>query len=376
MADSDGMLLFSGYNVRAVIALCRFLAQRGRTAHIVARAGEDPVTLTDYADWVVVRRDSDRLDVEMVESCCGQVKDSVGIDEVTVLPTTEYLNRILLSNKGRLERSRIFCPLADEAGYRRLSDKQSFVELCREWGISVPPTDLQPVPGAIPLVAKPRRYDGRQTQVKPYLITNQAALTRFREREDPSQYFFQQFVDGDSFYLLFCRDHEGRVSSFSQHNLLQQADGRSIIAARGATLHKDCSITGSFLSLLEGIGFTGLVMFEVRLDREGRCWALEANPRPWGPLQLVVDAFPDLLRHYFADVVGLQLEHSSAALAGQRDWYLWLGGLVEDARAQRCPDYHGFDSERLLSRIDQLMQCEIFARPDSMKLFLAETGAL
>lgn len=126
MAESTGLVLFSGFNVRAVVALCRFLSGRGGRAYLVARSSKDPTFLTECASWVVAVR------VQTVEEYCGKVRQRANLGDITILPSTEYLNRVLLSGKPVLEKSGIDIPLVGEATYRQLSDKGPFADICRE----------------------------------------------------------------------------------------------------------------------------------------------------------------------------------------------------------------------------------------------------
>lgn len=373
MTEQRCLVLYSGYNPRAVIALCRFLAVRGRRGHIVAKDREDPIFLTDYAAWVVMTRDGPQLDATQVAAHCLAVRNRTGCKEVSVLPSSEYLNRILCRHADELQKQGIFSPLANEAVYRRLSDKQAFVSLCEESGLALPRELESPMGAPLPFVAKPRCYEGNQQQVKPYLVHTQDQLRWFLEREDPREYFFQEYVEGDSLYLLFSRDLYGRVVGFSQRNLIQQADGRSIIAACCGDLHLKHAVTAPFLTMLDALDYRGLAMFELRGTPQAYR-VIEANPRPWGPLQLVVDHCPQLLEHWFADFLEDADQASQAPTHAVEGWYFWLGGLVEDRRNGVRSDMHGYAASQLLNDCDRLMSAEVYARPDSMRLFLHQTG--
>ena len=61
---SKGVLIFSGYNTRAVIAFCRFCKQNNILFFIVASGSNDLVLFSDYKANVVIVRDTPKLTIE------------------------------------------------------------------------------------------------------------------------------------------------------------------------------------------------------------------------------------------------------------------------------------------------------------------------
>ena len=52
--------------------------------------------------------------------------------------------------------------------------------------------------------------------------------------------------------------------------------------------------------MLIQIGYYGLIMIEVKIQ-DGEYYMIEANPRLWGPSQLILDAGMDLFHRFALD---------------------------------------------------------------------------
>src|SRR5690606_28310251 len=92
----------------------------------------------------------------------------------------------------------------------------------------------------LPLVAKPKtNVSADGCSLYPQLLLTRDELERFQAASDELEYFFQEFVRGDSVYLLFYIPRSGADAIvWSQRNLLQQPGGKSMICASPATLHE------------------------------------------------------------------------------------------------------------------------------------------
>jgi hypothetical protein len=110
--------------------------------------------------------------------------------------------------------------------YQSISDKYSFGELCASNGLAILEELVDPSPSDIPMVAKPRTYqfaDG--SVVAPELLVDQQSFIQFEQSKCRDNYYFQKFVDGQSFYLLYYFYRDGKVVNLSQQNLLKQPNG-------------------------------------------------------------------------------------------------------------------------------------------------------
>lgn len=360
-------LIFSGYNVRAVIAICRLLKAGGLEALIVARDSADPIFKTDYAAWVCFTRHQPALDIALfteVRSCIKQYDEC----ELVLMPTSEYLNRFALNNQSLLASLGIEIPLNDFALYKALSDKAEFRSLCEQNGIDVPkkvPFNIR----SIPFVAKQKCFEsGGQKQAKPYLITDKERYSEFKEAENPALYFFEEYVEGTSVYLMLYIS-ETEIVTFSQQNLLQQAQGGSMIAAMKSNFHVG-AITKRVSRMLKQKGASGLVMIEFRLNDEG-AYMIEANPRFWGPVQFCIDNCPELIWAFFrqCNVVPMAQAVPEARLS---KIYLWNGGWQKDLSVSRQIKEHPGSEKLLHQPMPTLLKDDVFCREDTMRLFLSE----
>lgn len=358
-----GLMSLSGHNLRAVVALCRWATAAGVPVHLVARDAADPIYLTGYAPQVFVQRRSAALEVAGVVGWIRQLCRQHGYGQVVIAPSTEFFNRFLLSHRAAIEAAGGIIPLVGQALYEQVSDKHAFAAMCGAHAIPVPAV-FDGLPEHLPFVAKPRHYLGASSgQVKPYLVHTPAERERFLRREAVENFFFQEFVEGESLYLLAHIARNGKVTAGAQENLMQQAAGGSIILARTHGFHQEPEAR-PYLDMLIEAGFHGLVMVEVRrCRRTGRAVMIEANPRMWGPLQFMLDQQADPLAPLFADQ-GIEVaEPRTRGTASP--YYFWSGGL---SRTLPPCAFHNFSPDQFVADYARIAAADLFARNDTRRL--------
>ena len=353
--------------MRAVVALCRWSSAAGLPVHVVARDADDPIYLTEYAAWVTTERTSTVLDVEESTGWIEQLRRTYGYGQVLIAPSTEFFNRFLLRHRVVIEAAGGIVPLVDETLYARISDKQAFADLCTTYGVAVPSV-FDGLPDAYPFVAKPRHYGAATSgQIKPYLIFTAHERAQFADREDPSQFFYQEFVDGESIYLLLHIARDGAITACAQENLIQQVGGGSIVLARAHDFHRDPAAE-PYVSLLTSLGFHGLIMIEIRVCRQTkRAVMIEANPRMWGPIQFTLDQHVDLFSPLFADY-GVPLTATTTTSTRQA-FYFWSGGFSPN---QQPFAFHNFSPDRFVAEYQSIAGADLFSRPDTRRLHVHE----
>ena len=348
------IVVYSGYNQRAVIAFLRTITKNNLDYCIVAASNEDTIFLTIYRDKVVYTRKN--TDVELNEIICSidsvKAKMNISDDKILIAPTAEYLNRFFISHRYIFEKMGCRIPLVDKDLYEIISDKLTFVEICASHNISVPRSinidkDFE-YDGMI--VAKPKKYYSSDGQVYcPMFLKDKGELNAFLNNHVVDDFVFQEYLNGRSFYLLFYIALDGKVYLLSQENYKQQPGGKSILYAKTADVHKDTCITEPYVKMLLSMGFHGMIMIELR-KKDDIYYMIEANPRFWGPSQLFCDANYNLFECLLYDYGLLNhkpdLEHSNEA------YYLWSGGFE--------------DEEIGLSGQD------IYFRPDTEKIYYKE----
>lgn len=360
------VLVFSGYNNRAVIAFVRTLQMIMLDYAIVARDEQDPILHTEYRDNVISIRESLELTFTMLLHSVSLAKKKFKAKNVLIAPSTEALNRFLLEKRDELEAHDVIVPLPTSDIYVRVSDKAAFGDTCKSFGIKVPEEFTSIAAAPIPFVAKPRMYissDGKA--YSPVIVMDDDQRRAFCECYDPADFYFQQYVEGQSFYLLYYFSREGTVYQFSQENIAQQPAGKSILAAKSSRYHENC-VSKQYEKLFKRMDFTGLVMVEIRVC-EGVDYMVEANPRFWGPSQLFVDAgynfFECLLHDY-----GLCKELPDLSRPSESR-YFWFGGMIETIKTGNSVSFLGNHEEKFYSEMESWLANDVYKRRDTMGVF-------
>jgi hypothetical protein len=362
-ASTKTLLVFSGFNQRAVVAFLRVLERSSIPYGIIAAGSGDSILLTRYRERVVCVRDSCRLSREMIDQAIAAARDHLGRGELVIAPSTEALNRFFLEHRTYYEANGVVSPLVDRALYATISDKVPFGRLCDSHGIRIPREFAYSVRIPLPFVAKPRNYD-LDPSCRPIIVASEAQRQQLALRNDLSQFYFQEYVTGRSFYLLLYLGVTGNVIRFSQENLIQQPQGRSIIAAMAADLHHSAE-ADRYIELLRSVGFFGLIMIEVRQQGDMSIM-IEANPRFWGPSQLFVDAMP------IGPFDGLLADLGFSPLPGKGQYdarYFWHGGLLEIATAGDTVDFRGYSQGALDTEMGTWLEADVYRRADTMEVY-------
>jgi hypothetical protein len=225
-------------------------------------------------------------------------------------------------------------------------------------------------PSSLPFVAKPVAditKDGRR--LRPYLVLTEADYLLFRKNPDCSDYFFEEYIDGDSYYLLYYCKQNGQIHRYSQRNLVQQAMGKSIVAAEPASIHLDDRFA-PFDKMLSDISFHGLLMIEVRF-RGQTGYMIEANPRMWGPSQLVVDAGMNLLFEMANEYCGGAGSMQSMKVGHEPVLYCWTAGFYESLATSGYVTWH-CDRDLFTRRYRHFVESDVYLRDDTMGVFESE----
>jgi predicted ATP-grasp superfamily ATP-dependent carboligase len=370
MGSEKIVLLFSGYNDRAVVAFARTLRANSVRFAIIARDNSDHIFDSDYADRVVSTRTSSALDRHMVSGLLEKVRMIHGEVDCLVAPSTEALNRFLLRERSFLEAQGITVPLVNEGLYAAISDKSSFAEICRNFGISVPSEYRSLDDIDYPFVAKPKNFRSLTGVIhSPLIVYDRLAKERFRKECDEGDFFFQEYVQGNSIYLLYHFGRDGSVVKLSQENLVQQPGGKSIVAATTSHFHEGAE-SARYEAMFESLNFRGLVMVEVR-QSGSNVYMIEANPRFWGPSQLFVDAGVNLFEEFLYD--HNVIEERSDCADQKEARYFWYGGFQAAKQGADRPVYYRGTEDEFLSELEQWISIDVYRRGDTMKIFCGKT---
>ena len=95
---NKSLLLFSGYNQRAILTFLRTLRTQKITSYIVARDKNDEIFHTDFANDVIhTRKHRELYSAEIIE-CLDKIFEISNNSQFIVIPSSEALNRYFLEN--------------------------------------------------------------------------------------------------------------------------------------------------------------------------------------------------------------------------------------------------------------------------------------
>lgn len=364
------ILVFSGYNQRAVITFLRCLNKNNiKNYSVIASSEKDTILKTQYCGKVDYIRKKKELDLNEILSAVDNILKQKGARTALIAPSTESLNRFLLYNRDVFEAHNCIIPLVDKKTYETVSDKRSFWELCRNNGFTVPEIGEMPEVYSVPFVAKPKKYTASDGNTySPIIVRNESEYHKFSSQYSSVDFDIQEFVDGESFYLLYYLAKNGTDHAFSQINYAQQPGGKSIVAAQACNLYRN-DICQEYAAMLRRIGFSGFIMIELCKCGE-KYYMIEANPRFWGPSQLYADAGV-LFMEYFLSDYGF-LDNVFEKTPNLETKYFWGGGIKGQLPEFSDCVWHG-DGERMLKQdLADFMAVDIYNREDTLEIFECE----
>lgn len=372
--SQKAFLIFSGYNQRAVVAFCREAVRLKVPFCIIANSEEDSILKTSYSEQVFAIRSEKMLVKTDVDACIERTKDATGCTDFIILPSSEFLNRFFLEHRVYYAQKHCTIPLVSSELYAKISDKYTFGEMCERNGLALPKELKNPEQLSIPFVAKPRLYfsGGKTKTLQPYLILSENDWFDFAQKEELEAFYFQEYIEGSCYYLLYYLSSKQSDVCYSQKNLIQQAGGKSMIVAESAHIHT-LPIATSYAVMLKQEGFEGLIMIELK-KRGDEFVMIEANPRLWGPSQLFVDAGVPIFEAFMSDQ-GFEIQPSR--LSEIKDvMYFWHGGIAEDQRLGKTLAYHDFTPDLLDENLEKLLACEVYLRADTKDIFYNESKGI
>lgn len=366
------IIVFSGFNQRAILAFLRTLKKYKVPFSIIASSIKDTILLSDYKAKVIAIRKKKQLNLIDLISSIKKVKNEKEAEEYIIAPSTEALNRFLLKNRAQFKKINCAIPLINKNLYEKISDKYSFGEICEQYGILVPKTISPNKNSKFPFVAKPRTYfSSKKTDISlnPVIIENKQQWNGFKKQYLIDDFYFQKFIEGKSLYLLYYFHRNGKVYKFSQENYIQQYGGKSVVAAKSSTFHLDKE-SSKYEKMFKKLKFHGLIMIEVR-QRGQMNYMIEANPRFWGPSQLFIDAQANLFLPFLHDY---ELITSLPAFNPKKGAtsYCWFGGMVETISEGNQLFFHKSNKADLIDELSAWLHEDIYMRQDSEKIFLKE----
>ncbi|MBE5923198.1 MAG: hypothetical protein E7271_01850 [Lachnospiraceae bacterium] len=367
------LIIFSGYNQRAVISLLRECSRLNVSVSIIASSIDDSIFLTKYKDLVFETRSDLSLDINIFESLFRKLNDYFQNESFIIAPSTESLIRLFLQYRDILANYNFVLPIVDNNTYSMLSDKIRFRNLCRNKGFDVPAlyNDFDNCPSIF--VAKNKYYFSSKTNkyLYPIIIHNKHEKDEFANLYDIDDFYYEEYLDdlhGESYYLLYYFFENGKIQKFSQKNLLQQADGKSIVMAKASYIHKE-PVSSKYEMLFQELKFRGLIMVELR-KKDGKYFMIEANPRMWGPSQLCIDSGVSMLHAFLYDYKLTETPVETTPIDGK---YCWIGGIKNNlikGKNLSVLSNEGFEPDKFV----EYLKADIYRKADTMEIFESEEG--
>lgn len=361
------IVVFSGYNQRAVVAFLRTLEKKQLQYQIIAADAKDQVFLTPYKEHVVYTRKIKQLDLKDIIIGLKKVDQD---DNNIIAPSTEALNRFLLDNREQFEALGFTIPLVKKDLYEEISDKEKFENICKKDGILVPREYELKRDFSRPLVAKPKAYVGSKGEiVSPIFILSQTDQQNFTKNYIVEDFTYQEYLEGGrSVYLLFYFDKNGDYWLLSQENFVQQPGGKSMQCAVITDDYKNEVMVEPYVKLFRGMKFRGMVMVEIKVIGDDY-YMIEANPRFWGPSQLFCDAGCNLFEYLLYDY-GVLTKKPHQNL--KHVYYYWSNGIPAEKTLESNVVVHG-DGKKIFSRdLGAIKKMEIYNRKDTKEIYKVE----
>lgn len=364
------IIIFSGYNERAVISFIRTLVKNNIRFAIIARDENDQIFKTIYKKNVVLTRESKLLDIDLLKSHIKHIKLEFKVNSILIAPSSEALNRFLLKERTILEELNVIIPLVDSKVYASVSDKKIFGDICHRNGIETPDEFDSIDTAKYPFVAKPIKYFAKDGSIHtPHLIFNNEQKLIFIRQCNSSDFYYQKYVIGKSIYLLYYFHRNGKVFKYSQENIIQQFNGGSMLAAVSSTFHNS-NESNKYENLFKSLHFNGLIMVELKVS-DTNSYMIEANPRFWGPSQLFIDAGLNFFEAFLHDYGFLTNEPTFQSSGKVK--YFWYGGTAQctDNSSHKLK-FHCDNKEELLLNLGEWIKSDVYKRRDTINIFKEE----
>jgi hypothetical protein len=345
-------LLFSGYNQRAVIALCRYFSKVGMEILIVSSGGDDSIYHTKYKKNVVFERADSILTTKIFEEVSLRYTGPI-----IYCPTSEYLNRFVFENYDVLMKLNIRPGMPSEKRYTKVTNKRSSQDIVRcVSGLSIP-KEMPISKAKAPCVLKPCKNIVDGNVLYPIICQDDLVLENTLSNIKSENYFAQEYIEGQSYYLCGVLTKNGEFCCYWQENLLQQANGKSMVLARSC---KNPGISESFFfNSIHSSGYHGIMMTEF-IKRRDELYYIETNPRFWGPFQLAIDHCSHIMDLYIKEWFGVYTHEFCNRET--TNYYAWYFG-AQQSELKEYPSIKSINEVNLF-----LEKYDVYNRDDTADL--------
>ncbi|MHA6261268.1 hypothetical protein ACXYMX_15490 [Sporosarcina sp. CAU 1771] len=207
-------------------------------------------------------------------------------------------------------------------------NKHSFIECCLKYQLDVPLEIAAEIylknnfkdKFVIKAKLNEETYDDSILK-SPLLIENKKSWIRLKNKKiNIEKHFVQEYIEGPSIYYCALYSSGYKVTHFVQKNVVQQPGGKSVIKAVPSQLPE--RIIDRIDNMMLDMDWEGIMMIEFK-ELNGKFYAIECNPRLWGPLQLAIDNGID----FPSSIVDNNTQPKS--INDTNDYgYLWMNGFL------------------------------------------------
>lgn len=338
------------------LAAIRALGRRGLTITVASHRRWNPARLSRYAGSFLETPDPATAPAAYLDALEAELRAR---QYDVVVPVNESTVDLVVRNRDRVD-PHAALPFPPYETLHAGLDKGRTMEAACEFDVAHPRTmtaaevDLDAVGAELgfPVVVKPHRGSGREGVT---IVERPAELEAVYERTVAAHgpALVQEYVpDGGERGVYAIYDRTATLAGVTVQERLRTRPPEGGPSTLRQTV-VDPALIREADRLLAGLGWTGVVMAEFRLDpRDGEAKLLEINPRFWGSLPLSIAAgvdFPGLL---YDLGVGEPLERTLTYEAGVRGRSLFedllqvgqredtLRALREYVVPSRAPTHH------------------------------------
>jgi predicted ATP-grasp superfamily ATP-dependent carboligase len=325
------VLLLDGHSLPA-LAFARSLGRAGVRITVAADSKHAPAAASRYCTQFL-RCPSPLKDVEAFQTW---LLDTVSRQPFDLLVGHTDQTVALLEHWRETLGDYVSVPLPPRDAFLHACDNAATVRLAQFHGIPTPRThfiqdwaDLEELADRQdrPLVIKPRTSIGcrdgvRQRMSVQYAFDGKMLLQKYTQMHRFSPWpLVKEYVPGTGVACFFLF-HRGEVLARFQHRRIRETNPTGSGSCLRVSEAVDANLMEASEGLLRTIQWDGLVMVEYREAPDGTQYLMEINTRPWGSIQLAIEAGVDFPLLWYRAVTGQKVQEVSTWRAGVECRYL------------------------------------------------------
>ncbi|PKM58432.1 MAG: hypothetical protein CVU98_01135 [Firmicutes bacterium HGW-Firmicutes-3] len=287
----NNILLLANENERAAITCLRSLERHSLSVHL-AFSNKSFINLLIFKNYINKSHSyyNKSSEEEFLQSLIS-IKNEIG--DYLVFPFGDQLSYWLVKNNELLKNQGIIVNGPKLDAFNTMLDKKCFLDYANKHGISIPKEiDIKKIlsgnfKSKFVIKSNENSKDDSNVIKAPVLIENNKSFRKLIEKKlTLEKHFVQEYLDGPSIYYCAYYKNGVNILFFSQITVCQQPGGKSVIKAIPYNL--STKIIEKIDGMMFELDWSGPMMIELKKNKSDY-YAIECNPRLWGPLQLALD---------------------------------------------------------------------------------------